>query len=199
MVGRSPKCCLDNFTLDTHWPVMARPDEPCGRFAALVPSGPPRLPKRRFPMCYESEFISPALDRTAFKNGVTLGLSRPGKPTDKAFVVSLKRALSGRVSEHALDRLKGRGGRKIEAWRRDYYESPSSHIARLADAGRICSCRGQDRGRMNAGNSPSSGGESVNPFSTDASRIDDPSKRNGIRRLRIANRTYRALFANLDG
>lgn len=100
-----------------------------------------------------SEFISPALDRAAFKNGVTLGFSRPGEPTDKAFVVSLKQGPSGRVSEHALVRIpKGREGGKIEAWRRDYTQSLSSNIVWLADAGQICSGCGQDRGRMNAGN-----------------------------------------------
>ena len=32
------------------------------------------------------EFISKALDRWAYENGVTLDFSRPGKPTDNAFV-----------------------------------------------------------------------------------------------------------------
>ena len=35
-------------------------------------------------MCYGPEFISKALDRWAYENGVTLDFSRPGKPTDNA-------------------------------------------------------------------------------------------------------------------
>lgn len=35
MVGRPPKCCLDNFISDTCWPATACPDEPCDRYAVL--------------------------------------------------------------------------------------------------------------------------------------------------------------------
>jgi putative transposase len=35
-----------------------------------------------------SEFISKALDKWAVENGVTLDFSRPGKPTDNAFIES---------------------------------------------------------------------------------------------------------------
>jgi putative transposase len=35
------------------------------------------------------EFVSKALDRWAYQNGVTLDFSRPGKPTDNAFIESL--------------------------------------------------------------------------------------------------------------
>ena len=41
------------------------------------------------------EFISKALDRWAYENGVTLDFSRPGKPTDNAFVKSF----NGRLRE----------------------------------------------------------------------------------------------------
>jgi putative transposase len=37
-------------------------------------------------MCYGPEFILKALDRWAYENGATLDVSRPGKPTDNAFV-----------------------------------------------------------------------------------------------------------------
>jgi SAM-dependent methyltransferase len=40
-------------------------------------------------MCYGPEFISKELDLWAFMRGVTLDFSRPGKPTDNAFVESL--------------------------------------------------------------------------------------------------------------
>jgi len=47
--------------------------------------GPPR---DRFPTCYGPEFIFRALDHWAYINRVTLDFSRPGKPTDNAFVES---------------------------------------------------------------------------------------------------------------
>lgn len=87
------------------------------------------------------EFISKALDRWAelpkvptmrsvvgkaaegYENGVTLDYSRPGKPTDNAFVESF----NGRLRDECLNAhwfLSLADARtKIEAWRRDYNES----------------------------------------------------------------------------
>lgn len=69
------------------------------------------------------EFISKALDRWAYENGVTLDFSRPGKPTDNAFVESF----NGRLRDECLNVhwfLSIADARaKIEAWRRDYNES----------------------------------------------------------------------------
>jgi putative transposase len=69
------------------------------------------------------EFISKALDRWAYENGVTLDFSRPGKPTDNAFVESF----NGRLRDECLNThwfLSLEDARaKIEAWRRDYNES----------------------------------------------------------------------------
>jgi putative transposase len=68
------------------------------------------------------EFISKALDRWAYENEVTLDCSRPGKPTDNAFVESF----NGRLRDECLNThwflslADARG--KIEAWRRDYNE-----------------------------------------------------------------------------
>ena len=102
---------------------MACPDEACGRYAALSSSGPSRLPNRRFPMCYGPEFISKVLDRWAYENGVTLDFSRPGEPTDNAFVESF----NGRLRDECLNThwfLSLEDARaKIDAWRRDYNES----------------------------------------------------------------------------
>jgi putative transposase len=49
-----------------------------------------------------SEFISRDLDLWAYTNSVTLDFSRPGKPTDNAFIEAFKWALPGRVSQRAL-------------------------------------------------------------------------------------------------
>jgi len=69
------------------------------------------------------EFISKALDRWAYENRVTLDFSRPGKPTDNAFVESF----NGRLRDECLNThwfLSLADARsKIEAWRRDYNES----------------------------------------------------------------------------
>ena len=69
------------------------------------------------------EFISKALDRWAYENGVTLDFSRPGKPTDNAFVESF----NGRLRDECLNThwfLSVADARaKIEAWRRHYNES----------------------------------------------------------------------------
>ncbi len=69
------------------------------------------------------EFISKALDRWAYENGVTLDFSRPGKPTDNAFV----EWFNGRLRDECLNTdwsLSLEDARaKSEAWRRDYNES----------------------------------------------------------------------------
>jgi putative transposase len=45
------------------------------------------------------EFVSKALDRWAYENGVTLDFSRPGKPTDNAFVESF----NGRLRDECMN------------------------------------------------------------------------------------------------
>jgi len=72
------------------------------------------------------EFVSNALDRWAYEHGVTLDISRPGKPTDNALVESF----NGRFREEclnahwflSLDDARG----KIEAWR-TFYNPASEH------------------------------------------------------------------------
>ena len=65
------------------------------------------------------EFISKALDRWAYENGVTLDFSRPGKPTDNAFVESF----NGRFRDECLNThwflSLADAKSKIDAWRRD--------------------------------------------------------------------------------
>ena len=89
-----------------------------------------------------------------YENGVTLDFSRPGKPTDKAFVESF----NGHVRDECLNAhwfLSMTDARaKSEAWRRDYNES-RPYIAWLDHPGQICCCRTRKSDRMNAGNSTS--------------------------------------------
>ncbi len=67
-----------------------------------------------------SEFISKALDRWAYDNQVTLDFSRPGKPTDNAFIESF----NGSFRDECLNVnwfLSLEDAReKIEDWRGEY-------------------------------------------------------------------------------
>ena len=69
-----------------------------------------------------SEFISQAMDEWAYRNGVKLEFSRPGKPTDNAFIESF----NGRLRQECLQQnwfisLEDARG-IIEEWRKDYNE-----------------------------------------------------------------------------
>ena len=79
------------------------------------------------------EFTSKALDQWAYANQLTLDFSRPGKPTDNAFIESF----NGRVRSECLNEnwfLSFEDAEeKIEAWRRDYNEQrPHSALGNLA-------------------------------------------------------------------
>ena len=55
-----------------------------------------------------SEFISKALDKWAYENKVTLDFSRPGKPTDNAFIESFNGSFRRRMFERQLVLIFGR-------------------------------------------------------------------------------------------
>ncbi len=67
-----------------------------------------------------AEFISKALDKWAYENKVVLDFSRPGKPTDNAYIESFNRSFRDEcLNTHwflSLDDAR----EKIETWRRDY-------------------------------------------------------------------------------
>jgi putative transposase len=69
-----------------------------------------------------TEFVSRDLDLWAYARGVTLDFSRPGKPTDNAFIESFNGKFRAEcLSAHwfmCLDDAR----EKCEAWRRDYNE-----------------------------------------------------------------------------
>jgi putative transposase len=66
------------------------------------------------------EFISKVLDHWAYLNGVALDFSRPGKPTDNAFI----EAFNGRLRQECLNEswfLSLEDARKkVEVWRQEY-------------------------------------------------------------------------------
>jgi putative transposase len=75
-----------------------------------------------------SEFISRDLDLWAYAKGVTLDFSRPGKPTDNAFI----EAFNGRFRAECLNAhwflTLADAREKLEAWRR-YYNEDRPHGA----------------------------------------------------------------------
>ena len=75
------------------------------------------------------EFISKELDLWAWVNGVTLDFSRPGKPTDNAFIESFNGSFRAEClnASWLLSREDARC--RCEAWRTDYNEvRPHSSI-----------------------------------------------------------------------
>lgn len=79
-----------------------------------------------------SEFISLTLDRWAYEHGVTLDFSRPGKPTDNAFIESFNGSLRDEcLNVHWFLSLSD-AREKIEHWRLDYNEfRPHSSLGNL--------------------------------------------------------------------
>lgn len=76
-----------------------------------------------------SEFISRDMDLWAYQRNVTLDFSRPGKPTDNAYI----EAFNGRFRAECLNAHWFMGledtAEKLEVWRRDYNEErPHSAI-----------------------------------------------------------------------
>jgi putative transposase len=90
-----------------------------------------------------SEFVSRELDLWAYQRGVTLDFSRPGKPTDNAFIESLNGKFRAEcLNAHwfmSLDDART----KCEAWRRDYNEvRPHSGIGNKPPASLVKSVGG---------------------------------------------------------
>ena len=69
-----------------------------------------------------TEFVSRDLDLWAYQRGVTLDFSRPGKPTDNAFI----EAFNGRFRAECLNAhwflSLADAQKKVEDWRRYYNE-----------------------------------------------------------------------------
>ena len=81
------------------------------------------------------EFISKELDLWAFMHNVTLDFSRPGKPTDNAFVESFNGKFRGECLNTSWFLSLDEAQRKCEAWRRDYNEvRPHSAIGNQVPA-----------------------------------------------------------------
>lgn len=66
------------------------------------------------------EFISREVDLWAFMRGVTLDFSRPGKPTDNAYIESLNGKFRAKCLNANWFLSLDEARRKCEVWRRDY-------------------------------------------------------------------------------
>jgi putative transposase len=81
------------------------------------------------------EFISKELDLWAFMRDVTLDFSRPGKPTDNAFIESLNGKFRAECVNANWFLSLDEAREKCEAWRRDYNEvRPHSAIGNQVPA-----------------------------------------------------------------
>jgi putative transposase len=73
-----------------------------------------------FPTCYGPEFAGRLLDQLAYLNKVELDFSRPGKPTDNAFI----EAFIGRLRQECLNASRflslADARQRITDWRIDY-------------------------------------------------------------------------------
>ena len=75
------------------------------------------------------EFVSKALDLWAWLNGVTLDFSRPGKPTDNAFIESFNGSFRAECLNACWFLSLEDAQSKCDAWRSDYSERrPHSSI-----------------------------------------------------------------------
>ena len=73
-----------------------------------------------------SEFVSRDIDLWAYKRGVTLDFSRPGKPTDNAFIEAFNSKFRAECLNTHWFMNREDACQKVEAWRR-YYNTERPH------------------------------------------------------------------------
>lgn len=76
--------------------------------------------KRRIQVENGSEFISKDFDKWAYENNVTLDFSRPGKPTDNAFIESFDGSFRDECLNVNWFLSLEDAQEKIEHWRKEY-------------------------------------------------------------------------------
>jgi putative transposase len=85
-----------------------------------------------------SEFVSRDLDLWAYQRAVTLGFSRPGKPTDNSFIESFNGKFRTEcLNTHwfmSLDDART----KMEDWRRDYNRASEHPSVYVVEEKRLC-------------------------------------------------------------
>jgi putative transposase len=73
-----------------------------------------------------TEFVSRDLDLWAYQRGVTLDFSRPGKPTDNAFIEAFNSRFRAECLNAHLFLSLADAQKKLEDWRK-YYNPASQH------------------------------------------------------------------------
>jgi putative transposase len=124
---------VDNFTRES--PVIKVEEHLGGQAVveALVQVSAVRGIPKKIRVDNGPEFTSKRLDQWAYLNQVELDFSRPGKPTDNAFI----EAFNGRLREECLNQnwflsLED-AFEKVETWRREYNETrPHGALDNLA-------------------------------------------------------------------
>ncbi|MFW8636891.1 integrase core domain-containing protein [Cribrihabitans pelagius] len=85
-----------------------------------------------FPTCYGREFISRDLGFWAYANGVTLDLSRSGKPADNGFIVAFNSRLRPESLNASWFLSMDDARTRINYWKADYIETrPHSSLGNL--------------------------------------------------------------------
>jgi putative transposase len=104
-----------------------------------------------------SEFTSQIMDLWAYQNKVQIDYSRPGKPTDNAYVESFNGTLRAECLDVHWFATLVEAKHRIEAWRREYNESrPHRALGERTPSEFACqiAVRGDLTGSQTAGDSP---------------------------------------------
>ncbi len=101
-------------------------------------------PPRSITVDHGTEFMSRALEDWAYRRGVQLDFTRPGKPTDNGHIESF----NGRLRDECLNVQQfdsvADARQKIEAWRCDYNQvRPHSSLGHLTPSEFITERQGQ--------------------------------------------------------
>jgi len=110
MVGRPPKCCLDNLTLETSWPAMALAPEPTASQCATAPNSSPRAVR---------EWILAVGAKTAF--------IEPGSPWENGYCESFNSKLRDELLNGKIFYSLAEARTVIESWRRHYNTKRPTH------------------------------------------------------------------------
>lgn len=85
-----------------------------------------------------SEFLSRDLDLWAYARGVTLDFSRPGKPTDNAYIESFNARVRAECLNHNWFMDLDDARRKVEDWRVEYNPASQHPSVYVIDGKRVC-------------------------------------------------------------
>ena len=121
------------------------------------------------------EFVSKELDLWAFMRGVTLDFSRPGKPTDNAYIESF----NGKFRSECLNAnwflCLDEARQKCEAWRRDYNPASEHPSVYAIEVKRLCWARSDPVGYRALRCARSTRALTASPSTVARAKIQGPS------------------------